>query len=67
MGNLSATILSKLADGPRWARSFQHVKPRVRDLVADGLVERVKPHGERGANMLALTASGAAALRERGA
>jgi hypothetical protein len=56
------TILEALKDGPRWARSFQMVKPLVEDLVARSLVERCRPHLGAARNMVRLTDAGCAAL-----
>jgi DNA-binding PadR family transcriptional regulator len=58
------TILEMLERGPRWARSFQYVKPLLADLIAKGLVERCKPDGGRANNMARLTDAGADLLRQ---
>jgi len=59
------TILEALKEGPRWARSFQWVKPLVADLVDRGLIERCRPpQGGAARNMLRLTEAGQALLSE---
>lgn len=47
-------ILRSLRAGPAWARSFQYVKPALERLIAEGLVQRVAPPGQRARNMVAL-------------
>lgn len=56
------TILESLQNGPRWARSFQWVKPLVADLADKGLVERCRPPLGAARNMVRLTEAGRAAL-----
>ena len=56
------TILEALKDGPRWARSFQTVKPLVNELIERGYIERCRPHLGRWQNMLRLTAAGCVAI-----
>lgn len=58
------TILEALADGPRWARSFQYVKPLVADLIDKGFVERCRPPLGAARNKLRLTPAGVAMLAE---
>lgn len=47
-------IIAKLRSGPCWARSLQAAKPAVEQLVQAGVVERFKPEGGTGQNMLRL-------------
>lgn len=56
------TILEALQKGPRWARSFQYVKPLLADLIERDLVERCRPHLGRAKNMVRLTDAGTALL-----
>jgi hypothetical protein len=56
------TILEAMKDGPRWARSFQYVKPLLADLITRGMVERCRPPLGRARNMVRLTPTGCAAL-----
>lgn len=53
-----ADIAAKMGTHENWARSFQHVKPLLTRMVADGEVFRFAPFGGRGFNMVALTQKG---------
>lgn len=52
------TILECLIAGPQWMRSFQTVRPLLKDLQAKGLIESCRPHLGRACNMVRLTAAG---------
>jgi DNA-binding MarR family transcriptional regulator len=56
------TILEAMKDGPRWARSFQTVKPLLVKLIEKGLAERCRPHLGNARNMVRLTLAGCEAL-----
>lgn len=63
---LHAKILRDLREAPAWARSYQHAKTMVQDLIDAGFVERCRPFGGRGRNMIRLTDTGEQMLAEAG-
>lgn len=52
------TILESLKDGAVWARSYQPVKPLLKDLIERKLVDRCRPYLGRGHNMVRLSPEG---------
>lgn len=58
MSPIERQILGKLADGPRWARSFDKAKRTCADLITAGYIARCAPPGGRAHNMLELTDKG---------
>jgi DNA-binding MarR family transcriptional regulator len=59
---IHSKILRDLREAPAWARSYQHAKGVISDLIDAGLVERCRPIGGRGRNMVRLTDTGEALL-----
>lgn len=56
------SIRNELKDGPRWARSFQRVKPALDFMIANGEVLRCKPYGGKANNMVCLASKNSEGL-----
>lgn len=59
---VDAAIMGRVYERPSWARSFQAVLPRVKKLVAAGLIERCRPPSGGANNMVRITNKGVDAI-----
>lgn len=59
---VDAAIMGRVYERPIWARSFQAVLPRVKRLVAAGLIERCRPPTGGANNMVRITHEGVDAI-----